>query len=290
MKTCYNRSWFNTLIIILFFLVLLPIAVFAETQNIPIRVFVSILPIKYFVERVGGDNVDVSVMVRPGQSPVTYAPTPRQMVRLSKAKIYYRTGVPFEDAWMKRIQRMNPSMQVIDLRKGITLRRFPIGTDPHIWTNPLLVMRMSETIRDSLIKVDAKNKRIYEKNYLVFVNDLKKLDNYIRFKLKNLSSRTILVFHPAWGYFADAYGLQQMAIEQEGKEAGPRDLENIAKVALQKHIKAIFVQPQFNKTQAQAIANLIHAKIVIIDPLAEDYLSNMYKVTNIFANYLSFKE
>ncbi|KPJ67593.1 MAG: hypothetical protein AMJ43_04835 [Coxiella sp. DG_40] len=275
---------------ILFFLILLPAMVFAQTQSIPIRVFVSILPIKYFVERVGGSNVNISVMVRQGQSPETYAPTPRQMVRLSKAKIYYRIGVPFEDVWMKRIQRMNPSMQVIDLRKGITLRRFPIGTDPHIWTNPLLVVRMSETIRDSLVNVDVKNSKIYEKNHSIFVNDLKKLDNYIRVKLKNLSSRTFLVFHPAWGYFADAYGLQQMAIEQEGKEAGPRDLENIAKTALKEHIKVIFVQPQFNKTQAQAIANLIRAKVVEIDALAENYLSNMYKMTNIFARYLGFKE
>jgi zinc transport system substrate-binding protein len=275
--------------IILFFLVLMPAMVFAQTQSIPIRVFVSILPIKYFVERVGGNNVDVSVMVRPGQSPETYAPTPQQMVGLSKAKIYYRIGVPFEDAWMKRIRRMNPSMQIVDLRKGITLRHLPVGIDPHIWTNPLLVVRMSETIRDSLINIDTKNSRVYEKNYSIFVNDLKKLDNYIRVKLKNLSSRTFLVFHPAWGYFADAYRLEQIAIEQEGKEAGPRDLENIAKIAKQKQIKVVFVQPQFNKTQAQAVANLIHAKIVVIDPLAENYLSNMYKVTDIFARYLNFK-
>lgn len=276
--------------IILFFFTLLPVTVLAQVPNIPIKVFVSILPMKYFVERVGGNNVDVSVMVAPGQSPETYAPAPKQMVMLSKSTIYYRIGVPFEDVWMRKIQRMNPSMQVVDLRKGIALRHLPVGIDPHIWTNPLLVVRISETIRDSLINIDVKNKKIYERNYLIFVNDLKKLDNYIRFKLKNLSSRTFLVFHPAWGYFADAYKLQQMAIEQEGKEAGPRDLENIAKVALQKHIKAIFVQPQFNKTQARAIANLIHAKIVVIDPLAEDYLSNMYRVAEIFARYLGFKE
>jgi len=255
--------------IIVAVLLIFPMLAMAE-----VNVFVSVLPLKYFVARVGGDRVDVQVMVGPGQSPETYAPTPKQMQQLTHSKIYYRVGVPFESAWINKIEAINPQMQIVDLRNGITMRK----SDPHIWTDPILVMKMVGTIKDSLEKIDPDGKKVYAKNYANFIQDLKNLDKNIKAKLKNIPSRTFLVFHPAWGYFAAQYGLQQIAIEKEGKEPGPKDLARIISLAKQKGIKLVIVQPQFSKSQAQMIANVLSAKIVVLDPLAEDYLNNMQKV------------
>jgi zinc transport system substrate-binding protein len=299
-------------IVVAVLLLLLPILAMAQ-----VNIFVSVLPLKYFVNRIGGNRVNVLVMVSQGQSPETYAPTPKQMVMLSKTKIYYRIGVPFENAWLEKIAAINSNMQIVDLRSGIRLLK---KGDPHIWTSPILVMQMAKTIRDSLAQIDALGKKAYEKNYLTFIKDLKKLDQYIRKRdcckpnfctarhsraggnpliykdfldprfhgddvNSQLATVPFIVFHPAWGYFANTYGLKQIAIEKEGKEPGPKDLANIINTARKQHIRLVIVQPQFSQAQAQMIANTIHAKLVVLDPLSEDYLNNMYKVANVFARY-----
>lgn len=252
----------------------------------PIQVFVSVLPLKYFVKQVGGNHVKVAVMVGPGQSPETYAPTPRQMQQLNKTEIYYRVGVPFERAWMHKIKNINSKMQLIDLRRNIKVEYLGKAVDPHIWTDPVLVMHMAKTIRDSLIKLDPADKEAYDKNYVNFIADLEKLDQKIRAKFADLHNHTFMVFHPAWGYFAARYGLKQIAIAKEGKPIGPRDLERVINTARAKHVRLVLVQPQFSNTQANMIAHLIHAKVVTADPLAENYLVNMNKVVNIFVKYL----
>lgn len=254
------------------------------THTFAARVFVSVLPLKYFVNRIGGDKVDVKVMVKAGQSPETYAPTPKQMALLEQTVIYYRIGVPFENVWLKKIRQINPNMKIIDLRKGIYLKKLVDGTDPHIWNSPKLVMHMAKTIRNSLIAIDSKNNQFYQSNYLAFRNDLVRLDTYIHAQLKHLQNRVFFVFHPAWGYFADAYGLKQIAIEKEGKQPGPRDIARIIDIAKRNRIRVIFVQPQFNKTQAQIIARSIQARIITVDALAEDYLHNMRRMANILGH------
>lgn len=263
--------------IILLLLLFSAINIYAKTN-----IYVSVLPLKYFVQQIAGNKVKVKVMVGPGQSPETYAPTPQQMQQLSQTQIYYRVGVPFEQAWMGKIQAINPKMQIVDLRQGIKLR----PDDPHIWTDPLLVMQMAKTIRDSLIATDPAHKKSYQQNYLRFIKSLQKLNQQIKAKLSNLNNKTFLVFHPAWGYFAARYGLQQLAIEQEGKPSGPQDLQNIIHQAKLKRINLLLVQPQFSRTQAQMIAKIIHAKVVATNPLAEDYIENMGEITNIFVQYL----
>jgi zinc transport system substrate-binding protein len=266
----------------------------------PISVVVSILPEKYFVERVGGSHTDVSVMVGPGQSPATYEPTPRQMAALAAARVYFRIGVPFELAWMDRIRVANPDMLVVDVAEGIKRRpverigdgktsdagRFP---DPHVWTSPPLAKRMSTRIRDTLVKLDPLHTAEYERNYASLAADLDALDAEIRDRLSGLKHRTFMAFHPAWGYFADTYGLRQIPIESEGKEPGPRTLLHVIEEARRLGIKVIFVQPQFSRSSAEMVAREIGGRVVPIDPLAEDYIENMRKVAAAFASVLEVK-
>jgi len=264
-------------------------------SDVPMNVFVSILPQKYFVERIGGERVLVSVMVGPGQSPATYEPTPRQLSQLSKARLYLRIGVAFEDVWMDRIRAANPQMKIIDTRGGITLRDMEavarkqisparVGIkDPHVWTNPLLVKVMAGHIRDALMESDPTHRADYEKNYATFAADLERLDKWIRDLFQGVSSRSFMVFHPSWGYFADAYGLQQISIESAGKEPGPRTLASLIDRGRKAQVKVIFVQQQFSRRTAETVAQAIGARVVMVDPLAENYLDNLRHVAQSFA-------
>jgi zinc transport system substrate-binding protein len=254
-----------------------------------LSVFVSILPEQYFVEQIGGQHVEVHVLVGPGHSPATFEPTPRQLASLALAHLYFRIGVDFEQAWMERLAAVNPAMKVVDLREGILLRTMerPPGVglsqatrmkDPHIWTDPRLAKVMARHICDALNEADPADRNEYEGNYAVLAGALDRLDSDIRATLAPLTMREFITFHPAWGYFADAYGLKQIPIEAEGKEPGPKTLAALIDFARRQHIHVIFVQQQFSRRTAETIARTIGARVVAIDPLAEDYPDNLRRV------------
>jgi zinc transport system substrate-binding protein len=267
-----------------------------------LRIAVSIIPQKNLVERIAGDLVDVSLLVRPGYSPATYEPTPRQMAGLAQADLYYRIGVPFEQAWMDRIRAAYPNLPVLDARDGIKLRPIDAGDDahgehghhhdqgeldPHIWLSPPLIKIMALHLRDRLVQLDPSHKDIYVQNHKEFAGYLEQLDAEIRKDLTGLESRKFMVYHPSWGYFADAYGLQQVPIESEGKEPSAKALSHLLTRAKADGVGAIFVQKQFSQNQARAVADAIGARIVVIDPLAEDYPENLRRVAQAMARTLS---
>jgi len=255
----------------------------------PISVFVSILPQKYFVERIAGPLADVSVMVGPGDSPETYEPKPRQVAQLTRARAYFAIGVPFERVWMARLRAANPDMAIVDTTAGIRRRSADDSSgsngtsDPHVWTNPAFVKLMAAHIRDAFLRLDPQHAADYERNYRQFAADLDALDGEIRTRLSPFAGRAFLVFHAAWGYFADAYGLRQIPIEAEGKEPGPRTLAGIIDEAKALGCKVVFVQPQFSRANADMIARAIDGRVVALDPLAGDYIENMRHVAAAIA-------
>lgn len=270
-----------------------------------VRAFVSILPLKHFVERVGGEQVDVRVMVGPGQSPATYEPSPRQMAELAEADIYFRIGVPFEDVWMEAIAAANRKLRITDVRKGVSLRTLEGETeahqhshpgdegyggaahgDPHIWTDPRRVKIIAKNVRDTLIALDPAHRARYETNYAEFATELDRLDEDIRQLLADKKMRRFMVFHPAWGYFAEAYGLQQIPIEVAGKEPGAKALAHLIDEAKSQDIRAIFVQAQFSRRNAEAIARAIGGQVISVDPLAENYSENLRLVATTFAEVI----
>ena len=170
----------------------------------PLRVFVSVLPQKTFVERIGGERVQVEVMVRPGDSPHTYEPTPRQVAALADADLYVAVGGTFEDAWMGRIRSTNPRMAIVNTGEGLNLRAMqahdhdggeeaaPEGgrhqsKDPHLWTSPPLVRQMAARIRDALTELDPAQGPFYAANYASFAAELDDLDRDIRAQLAGLT-------------------------------------------------------------------------------------------------------
>ncbi|MDD5337876.1 MAG: zinc ABC transporter substrate-binding protein [Dehalococcoidales bacterium] len=244
-------------------------------------VAVTLLPQAGFVEAVGGDKVEVVVMVPPGASPHTYEVTPEQMVQLSKAKMYAKvgSGVEFELAWLDNLIGVNQDMLVVDCSKGINLIASEDpdepGLDPHIWLSVKNAKIMVQNICDGLVQVDAANKDYYEANCSSYLAQLTELDNDIETALEGMTNRSFIVFHPAFGYFAKDYNLTQIGIEQEGKEPNADYLVRLINEARAKDIKVVFISPQYSTVSAESVANEIGGEVVIIDPLAKDYITNM---------------
>ncbi len=246
--------------------------------------FTSILPQRDFVRHIAGDRFEVHALVGSGQSPHNYTPTPDQMVQLSKASVFFRTGIEVEDGVLPKIEKSMPNIKIVDLRQGIELREMiendhhdhvHHGKDPHIWLSPLLAKQMALTIKDALVQIDPQGQKVYEENVRAFSGKLDSLDNYLQVILEPVKGTELFVFHPAFGYFTDAYGLIQKPVETGGKEPSARDLARLIDEALERKPKVIFVQPQYAVKSAEALANQIGCVVVPINPLPEDYLKEM---------------
>ncbi len=265
-----------------------------------VPVFVSISPQKYFVQQIGKDLVDVQVMVPPGASPATYEPKPRQMVDLSKTRVYFAIGVPFENTWLKKIAAANPGMKVFHMDDGI--EKIPmathehikadehrgagahgnIGLDPHIWLSPPLVKIQARTIMNALQTIDPAHQDLYETNSQQFIAQIDRLHDELKRIFAGKQGLQFMVFHPSWGYFAHAYGLKQVPVEIEGKDPKPARLKALIKYAREKDINIIFVQPQFSSKSAELVARAIGGQVAFADPLAADWLSNLRNVADRF--------
>jgi zinc transport system substrate-binding protein len=247
-------------------------------------VAVTILPQAGFVEAIGSDKVDVVVMVPPGADPHTYEVTPDQMTQLSKAKMYAKVGSPieFELTWMDKLIAVNKKMLVVDCSKGIDLitSQDPDepGMDPHIWLSVKNAEIMVQNICDGLVQVDPANKDYYQANCTAYLTKLADLDSEISQDLAGVKNRSFIVFHPAFGYFACDYNLTQIGVEQEGKEPDADYIVRLIEEAKADNIHVIFISPEFSTKSADVIAKEIGGQVVIIDPLAEDYISNMRNI------------
>lgn len=262
-----------------------------------VSVFVSILPQEYFVERVGGEHVTVESLVRPGESPHNFSATAAQMTRLGGSSLYFTIGVPFEHAVIAKITDVHKGLKVVDTRRGIALRRMrgvhhhehegehehehgdEAGEpDPHTWLNPRNVALMAQHICAALRETDPAHAAQYDKNLAAFVSELEQVDRRIAAALAPLRGRKFMVFHPSFGYFADAYGLEQLAVEVEGKAPSAKAVGHLIESARQEGIRVIFMQPQFSAKRAEMIADEIGGVVVPMDPLARDYLKNLEEV------------
>jgi zinc transport system substrate-binding protein len=263
-----------------------------------VPVFVSIAPQAYFVQQIGKELVDVQVLVEAGADPHTYEPKPQQMVALSKAALYFAIGIEFETAKLEKITAVNPRMQVVHMDHGILKLPMAVhdhdeveddhdhqeGLDPHIWLSPPLVMLQARSILMALQAVDPVHRSAYETNYRAFILDIVDLDADLRGTFDGLQGSSFMVFHPSWGTFAHAYGLNQVPIEIEGKSPKPAQLKELIEHARANRIKVVFVQPQFSAKSAQQIAKAIDGRVVAVDPLARDWGANLRRAAEEFKN------
>jgi zinc transport system substrate-binding protein len=249
-----------------------------------IRVWVSIVPQEYFVERIGGDKVQVEVMVPPGFNPAIYEPKPTQIEGLADADMYVQIRVPFEEAWLTRILTANEDVLLVDQSQGIDRIE---GKDPHIWLSPRLAKVQARTIYDGLARLDGSNEGFYRANLDAFLADLEKLDVSIEETLSGVETRRFLVFHPAWSYFARDYGLEMIPVQIEGSEPSAADMAHLIETARADNIRIIFAQPEFSTQSAETIAREIGGQVLLISPLAPDWMLNLQRVADTFAEVLA---
>ncbi len=243
-------------------------------------IFVSVPPLVPVLKALDTDN-QVESLVTAGYSPATYSPTPRQLVALSKADIFVRSGLPYEAAWMNRIKAVNPSILIVDLRDGVELLEHhhheghDEDTDPHLWTDPTLIANQLDKLAQALIKLTPDREQVIANNHLSYQQQLLDIDSQIRTLLASYANNTFYVYHPAWSYFAKRYQLNQVSLERGGKDFGPHALEHVLEASRQNTHRVLFVQPQFDRRLAQRVADEIHGHVVMIDPLSETYPMNL---------------
>lgn len=265
-----------------------------EESSDQIQILVSVLPEKTFVEAVGGDRVRVMVLVPPGAGHEAIEPSPREAIELTRAQVYFRIGAEFEEGWLERLRASNPNLRVVDLRKDIALRRLVEWSasdahehhahgilDPHIWTDPLNVEIIARVIRDELTQLDPDYAADYASRFETFAQSIRTLHEDILQQLSDCAGCSFLVFHPAWGYFADRYHLRQIPIEIEGKEPSARELAAIIDLARAEGLKTLWAQPQYAIRSATVVAEAIGARVILADPLSENYFAEMRHVANL---------
>lgn len=252
-----------------------------------INVAATVAPLGEFVKAVGGERVEVTVLVPPGAEPHTFEPKPSQMLDIARADLYVMNGAGLE-FWMDKLLQANKGMIVVDSSQGVALLQEGEGEiDPHIWLSLRNAALQVDSICRSLIEVDSQNRDYYIKNRDDYLEKLEALDNELNRTFAANKNRIFIVHHPAWTYFAQDYNLSQVPLMENEKEPGPKYLGGVIDLAQQNNITTIFVEPQFNPKSAEVIAREMNAGIVIIDPLAGNYLENMRNASRKIAHSMT---
>ena len=270
-----------------------------------LSVTVSILPQAYFVERIGGEKLNINVMVGPGEEAHTYEPKPEQMIAMGESALFFTIGVEYEDTWLPRFREINPQLMVIDSAKGINriqasgdhshedddheddLQAEDVeGTDPHVWLSPDNGKLIAENIFNALVQMMPEEAENLEENYTSLVNDIDRLNASINETLSKFENRTFMVFHPAWGYFAEQYNLEQLSVQVGGQDPSPAEMADLIKIGREEDVRVIFIQPTFSTASVEALSQELGAEIVLVDPLARDWLENLKQAADAFAGAL----
>jgi zinc transport system substrate-binding protein len=260
-------------------------------------VVVSILPQRYFAERIGGDLIDILVLVGEGQSPHTYEPTPSQMSQLATADIWFLSGTDFEIVLVPKVRSLYPKLRIVDGTAGVEFRPMeahghddehgteqeydqPGNIDRHTWLGkqPALIMA-GHIARELSLEMPAQADEL-QKRYKEMVAEIELVFSQLSEQLAPLRGRTIFVYHPAFGYFFDDFGIIQEAVETGGKEPSAKALASLIENAQKENVAAIFVQKQFPVSAAKTVAAAVGAKVVALDPLSPDWLENIKEIGN----------
>lgn len=280
-----------------------------KRTNDSLTVIASIIPQKEMIESIGGEYVDVTIMIPAGKSPHSYEPDPKKIANIVQASLYFKvgSGIEFELAHMNAIKEQNPDLKIVDCSKNITILSYnehygqeaykqdqqnyeenkthlSDGTDPHIWTSPINFKKMAEMVYTALIEIDPVHQQAYTNNYQQYISQLDKLHENISLLLDPYEGNSFMVYHPSWGYFSDTYKLRQIAIEEEGKKPGPAGVAAIIEQARNENISVIFVSPQFDTSSAETIANEINGEVSSVNPLMSDYSKTLQKFTETLVN------
>ncbi|MBN2021230.1 MAG: zinc ABC transporter substrate-binding protein [Pirellulales bacterium] len=261
---------------------LLPIAATAAES---IRAMASIPPVATIVQRIGGEHVAVESLVETSQDPHTFEPAPRKVAAMAKAHFFFTVGFPFEAQLLGRVEKDLRETTIVDATRGFARYKNPHhehapghdcgADDPHVWLSPEALSIMATNVADVLQKADPEHRAVFEENLKTLRQEINALDARLAARLKPWRGRTIYVYHPALGYFCAQYGLAQKAVEIGGRGPAPRQLRVLIQQARSEGVKVIFVQKQFDSRAAETVARAIGGRVVPMDPLDADVVSQL---------------
>jgi len=280
----------------------------AQIDASKIRVLVAVDPLAYLVERVGGDRVVVSTLTPTGKDPESFSPTPADLAALASTRLFFRVGLAVEDRFAKNVASIAPKSRSVDLCENVELLPNPCGhsrsendgdhsshshshahscsnseLDPHVWTSPAVARRLVEQATAALCEASPENAEFFRTNAATLDAELAALQSELSARLEPFEGRTFVVFHPAYGYFANEFHLTQRAIESQGKAPRPRELAELIETARAAGVRATIVQPEFDQAAAQVVADAIGAELIVHSPLEKDYFANVRALTDAIA-------
>jgi zinc transport system substrate-binding protein len=263
-------------------------------QNGNILIAVSIPPQAWFVSQIAGDKADILILAGPGQNPHNFEPSPRQMQALSSAGAWILSGTEFEIGLLPKITPLFSDLLIVDGTEGVIFRLLEdhehihehselhnnclTEIDRHTWLGREPAKILASHIKNTLSALDNKNSDFYKDRYENLVNEIDNVFDELRIILKPLEGRNIFVYHPSFGYFLDEFGIHQEAVETGGKEPTPRQLNNLIAKINEEKASAVFVQSQFPSSAAGSLAKAAGIEVVILDPLAQDWLENIKRM------------
>jgi len=260
-------------------------------------VSVSIPPVKYFVDRLTGNALEVNIMVPQGASHGTYSPTAQQMQKLSDSKVYFRIGyLGYEQNFINKLKELNPTMREVNLSDFTQLIRGETidhgdhvhegGVDPHIWMSPKVMLTLLPVIRDNLIELYPEHEKAIAENYPALLSELESLHAEMETLTQSLSHKRFLIFHPAMTYLARDYGMEQVSIEHEGKEPTPARLAQLIRDAKAEDIPVVFIQMEYDVRNAQLVAGETGAAVATINHMHYDWFASVKEIMEHFSTYL----
>lgn len=285
----------------------------------PRTLTVTIEPQRYFLDQIVGDAFTINTLVPPGTSPETYEPAPSVMVEMGKSDIYFMVGnLGFENAWSKRLAENNPHVAIIDCSHGIKLMEGQdhshdhhdqiephdhghaddhhyegshshehihshSGIDPHVWSSPQTVKVFSRNMLEAVVRLDPDKEEVFQAGYDRFLLKIERTDSLIRDLLRDVPSRSFIIYHPALSYFANDYDLHQLSIEFEGKSPSPSQIKELVDIARKEKINTVFIERSFDTKNAEVLAKEIGAEVYEIDPLKYEWDEELLRIASILA-------
>ena len=239
----------------------------------------TITPLQAFVDYIGGDSVQTQVLLPPGSDPHTYELTPLERMRAEESNVIVMIGVgmPFEKSIVSQVKGTNQDISIINVSEAVSLLQEEDGhgIDPHIWLSPMAVQQIVNMIAEELSRLHPIYGVQYHERATAFIEELQELDNEFSDILSRTNTTTFLISHPSWGYTAERYGLRQISIYDHGKEPSPRTIQGLIDMAQAHDISVIIADPLENQNAVRVIADAISGEVVVISPLAYEYIDNM---------------
>jgi zinc transport system substrate-binding protein len=262
-----------------FFLIIVGILFFTGNIFSQIDVVVGILPAQFLADQIGGNYVKTTCLIQPGVEAHSFSVSPQDMFILSRAKLYLAYGFPFENNLVKKLSTLNPALKVVFLHKGL-YRNFENTShpDPHIWLSPKRFLYQAHTVLEALEELLPAHRNDLRENYKKLSQKIIATDLKINGMFDKLHQKEFLVYHPAWSYFSEDYGLKMISIQEEGKDPTPQRLLQLFSKVKRDKIKIIFVQNTFHSPTVSAFVANAHLKKVIIKDIFYDWPLEIVKM------------